>query len=229
MTIGILETGLPPKRLIPEYGTFVDMFEELIGPGFDYQRFDVASGELPDPARPHEAYLVTGSSAGVYDDLPWIAAASDFLRAVKGRSKLVGVCFGHQLMAQAFGGRVIKSPNGWGIGLHTYRMADREPWMDAEAPIAVAVSHQDQVVEAPPNARVIGGSAFTPMGVLAWDDQPAISMQCHPEFSAPYAKALLETRWAEQTLGSEAQAAIASLDAPNDRLRVGGWIRDFLR
>jgi|SRR6185312_11249668 len=228
MSIGILETGRPPGRLIPDYGDYVDMFEGLIGPGVDYARFDVAAGELPDPARPHDGYLVTGSPAGVYDDLPWIAALGDFLRAVKGRSRLVGVCFGHQMLAQAFGGKVIKSPKGWGVGLHTYRMREREGWMDSAAPIAVAVSHQDQVVELAPGSRAIGGSDFCPNGVVVWDDQPAISMQCHPEFSPPYARALLETRWAEQTLGAEAEAAIASLAAPNDRERVGGWIRAFL-
>jgi len=229
MTIGILVTGEPPKSLEPRFGDYIDMFEGLIGRDLDYATFDVAGGELPASASVCEGYLVTGSAAGAYDDLAWIPPLEDFLRAAKGKARLVGVCFGHQLMAQAFGGKVVKSPKGWGVGLHRYAIGEGEAWMDAPAPIAVPVSHQDQVVALPPGARAIGGNAFTPMGVIAYGDQPAISMQCHPEFSADFAKALLETRWSAKVLGDEAaREAIASLNAPNDNRRVGGWIRRFL-
>ena len=74
--------------------------------------------------------MITGSAAGVYDPLPWIAPLKDFLVSAKGRAKLVGVCFGHQVMAEAFGGKVIKSPKGWGLGLHAYEVVRREGWMD---------------------------------------------------------------------------------------------------
>ena len=104
------------------------------------------------PEQACDAYVITGSAAGAYDDLPWIAPLSNFLTDVKGRAKLVGVCFGPQMMAQAFGGQVVKSPKGWGVGLHTYRITTKEPWMDSAAPIAIAVSHQDQVVALPPGA-----------------------------------------------------------------------------
>jgi len=228
MTIGILETGAPPRSLRAAFGSYPAMFRSLIGEGRDYLTFDVAGGELPSPEARCDAYVVTGSEAGVYEERPWIAPLAEFLRSVKGRAKLVGVCFGHQMMAEAIGGKAIKSPMGLAIGLHTYTFQAKEPWMDSAAPIAAAVSHQDQVVELPPGARVVGGSEFTPMGVIAYDDQPAISMQCHPEFSPPYAQALLRTRWAETELGERAQVAIAELDAPNDHARLGGWIRAFL-
>jgi GMP synthase-like glutamine amidotransferase len=228
MTIGILETGAPPRSLRGEFGDYPMMFQALIGPERDYRSFDVAAGELPSSAEACAAYVVTGSPAGVYEDLPWIKPLADFLRAAKGRAKLVGVCFGHQMMAEAFGGQVIKSPKGFAMGLHRYALGADEPWMDSTAPITAAVSHQDQVVAVPPGARVVGGSDFTPMGVIAYDDQPAISMQCHPEFSPAYAQALLNTRWAETALGEKAKVAIAELDRPNDHARLGGWIRSFL-
>jgi GMP synthase-like glutamine amidotransferase len=224
MIIGILETGRPPRALQPGFGTYPDMFEALLGPGHDYRVFDVQAGALPDPDARFDGHVITGSPAGAYDDLPWIAPLEDFLRAVKGRTPLVGVCFGHQIMAQAFGGRVEKSARGWGVGLQTYEMTAREAWMDSAAPIAIPVSHQDQVVEAPSGARVIGGNDFNPFGVLAYEG--AISMQCHPEFAPAYATALIEAR-AEQ-LGSLAAPAVHSLQGPNDCARVGGWIRQFL-
>jgi hypothetical protein len=76
--------------------------------------------------------------------------------------------------------------------------------------------------------RVIAASDFTPFGALAYDDQPAISIQLHPEFEPAYAKALIESRRGTRFSPAQADAAIASLDAPDDRARVGGWIRRFL-
>jgi GMP synthase-like glutamine amidotransferase len=229
--IGILETGRPPEQLIGEFGDYVDMFSGMLaGAGVKAQvrAYDIQAGGLPAAPEENDAYLITGSSAGVYDPLPWIEPLKAFLVASKGRAKLVGVCFGHQIMAEAFGGRVIKSPKGWGLGLQSYGVDRREAWMDAAATIAVPASHQDQVVELPPNARVIASSDFTPFAALAWTDQPAISIQPHPEFDPAYASALIERRL--ETVLDEAQgrAAIETLKQPNDRARVGGWIGRFL-
>ena len=226
MTIGILETGEPPGALRQRFGSYAGMFKHLLGSDRDYRVFDVQAGDLPNPISPIEGYVITGSPAGAYEDLPWIPPLEDFLRMTDRRTPIVGVCFGHQIMAQAFGGRVEKSSKGWGVGLHVYDIASREPWMDETAPIAVPASHQDQVVEPPPGARVIGGSAFTPFGMLAYEDRRAISIQSHPEFDPAFAAALIELR--AERLGSLAPPAVRSLQAPNDCARVGGWISRFL-
>ena len=139
---------------------------------------------------------------------------------------MVGVCFGHQIMAEALGGRVEKSDKGWGAGLHRYDIVRREAWMDGVEAIAVPASHQDQVVIQPLATDVIAASDFTPLAGLAWTDRPAISFQFHPEFSPALAKALIELRY---DVVPDSDTAIASLDAPNDNARVGGWIRRFLQ
>ena len=227
MKIGLLETGEPPEALRPTFGGYGGMFQDLLGPGHDYVVYDVQAGVLPaDPAE-CDAYIVTGSSAGVYDDLPWIAPLKAFL-VEAGRQPLVGVCFGHQVMAEAFGGKVVKSDKGWGVGLHVYDVAEPQPWMDGHAKVAVPASHQDQVVEIPPGARAVAGSAFTPAGMLVYDDRPAISMQFHPEFDPAYARALIEARRGSRFTDAQADAAIASLGGANDRGRVAGWIEAFL-
>ncbi len=225
MKLAILETGRPPAALVERFGDYPTMFRRVLGAEFPFDRFDVAAGELPSDPSAYEAYLITGSPAGVYDGLPWIAPLEEFLRAARDR-KLVGVCFGHQIMAQAFGGRVEKSDKGWGIGLQQYAIDRIEPWMDEVAAIAVPGSHQDQVVEQPPNTRVIASSPFTPFAALAWTDRPAISVQFHPEFQPDYAKALIAARYDRLP---EPDSAIASLDEPNDNALVADWIRRFLR
>lgn len=223
MKIAVLETGVPPAPLGDEFGSYPDMFADLLGPNFELETFDVQTGSLPAPAA-HGAYLVTGSPAGVYEPLPWIAPLMEFIRAASD-AKMIGVCFGHQVMAQALGGEVMKSPKGWGAGLHRYDVMRPQPWTNGEQHVAIPASHQDQVVRQPPSTSVVAGSDFTPFAALAWNDRPAISFQFHPEFTVGYAKALIEKRY---DLVNDPDAALASLDAPNDNARVGQWMRNFL-
>jgi GMP synthase-like glutamine amidotransferase len=224
MKIAILETGRPPGTLADEFGDYPTMFARLLEPAFEIESFDVQAGELPADPGAHPAYLITGSPAGVYEPLPWIAPLCSFIRAAS-QAKMVGICFGHQVMAQALGGRVEKSEKGWGAGLHRYSLVEREPWMDAVNSIAVPASHQDQVVVQPPNTQILAKSDFTPLAALAWTDRPAISFQFHPEFSPAFAKALIEKRY---DIVPDPDRAMASLDAPNDNERVAGWLRNFL-
>lgn len=141
---------------------------------------------------------------------------------------MAGICFGHQVMASAFGGEVIQSPKGWGIGLHTYDVFERRPWMDEATAIRAPVSHQDQVVRRPDGSRVLAGSDFTPNGALEYTDFPAISFQCHPEFEPAFARALIERR-RHRLDPALAEAALSSLEQPNDNVRLAGWIASFLR
>ena len=227
MKLGILETGRPPRSLQPQFGDYPGMFRALLGEGaYAYSTFRVFDGELPDRPEACDAYLVTGAAAGVYDPLPWIAPLQQFIRSAGGR-KMVGICFGHQVMAEALGGHVELSDKGWGAGLHRYSIARREPWMDGEpaTDIAVPASHQDQVVIQPPNTEVVAASGFTPYAGLAWTDRPAISFQFHPEFEPAFAKALIAERYDRVP---DPETAIASLDQPNDNPRVAAWVRRFL-
>lgn len=226
--IGVLQAGAPPEALSGR-GAYGEMTLALLGPGFVHHIFDVQAGELPGGPEVADAYVVTGSSAGVYDALDWIAPLKGFLQAASGCAKLVGVCFGHQLMAEAFGGVVAKSHKGWGIGLHAYDLVRRERWMDDGPPrFAIPASHQDQVIVPPPRARVVAESAHAPFAALAYADHPAISFQGHPEFAPAFAQALIESRRGDRFSDAEADRAVASLREPHDLERVGGWIRRFL-
>ena len=225
--IALLETGTPPAALKDRFDDYPTRFRALLGDDVATERFDVQAGRLPEDPAAFRGVIITGSAAGVYDDLPWIAPLLDWLRAARGRTRLVGVCFGHQAMAQAFGGHVAKSDKGWGVGLHRYEVTGREPWMSPRPDtVAIPVSHQDQVLVAPADARVTMTSAFTPYAGLAWED--AISFQCHPEFQPEYAAALVENRRGTRVSEALADEAVASLAGPNDRAVLAAWIRGFL-
>lgn len=229
MKIGVLETGASPRALQSAFGRYPAMFERLMAaPGDQWVTYDVRKAAFPQAVDECAAWVVTGSAAGVYDQAPWISPTMDFLRQAKGRAALIGICFGHQMMAQAFGGEAVKSPKGWGIGLHRYQVASRRPWMDDTATIAAPASHQDQVVRAPPGAMVLAANHFTPFGMLAYDDQRAVSLQLHPEFEPDFAAALIEARGATRYGEGPARAATASLTAASDGRRVGRWLRTFL-
>ena len=222
MRIGILECGRSPPELQARHGSYAAMSAALLGQ--PARIWPVLDGALPESATECDAWLLTGSPAGVYDPLPWIAPLLDFLRAARGRAKLVGICFGHQAMAQAFGGQVVKSDKGWGVGLHDYAVMPAA-WMDAPpASIRLAAMHQDQVVEKPADARVICASDFTPFAGLDYGD--AISFQFHPEFTPAFGQDLIRARVAP--LGERAGPALASYAQADDRALVAGWVARFL-
>ncbi len=225
MTIGILETGRPPVALRAQWGTYDDMIRAMLGRDRKYRSYDVQAGELPADPGECSAYVITGSPAGVYDDLPWIPPFLDFLRRVRGRAKLVGICFGHQAMAKAFGGEVVKSPKGWGLGIHRYEIVEPPPGMLEPLAFAIPAFHQDQVVTLPPGARVLAASEFTPFASIGYDDN-TVSVQGHPEFSPAFSAALLEAK--RDVYGPLAAPALLSLLQPDDGGRAANWLRHFI-
>lgn len=225
MVIGIIQCGDAPPSLVPEHGPYGAMVARLVEGAGTCRVFDATRSHWPADVRSCDAYVLTGSPAGVYEEHAWIADLAAFLRDARGKSKLVGICFGHQMLAQTFGGKVIKSPRGWGIGVHRYDVVDRSHWMDDSGSVAAPASHQDQVVACPPDARVLLSSAFTPFAAL--DYGYAISFQCHPEFTTAFGRSLIELR--REVYGAHADAALASYDMPDDRTRLGQWITIYLR
>jgi GMP synthase-like glutamine amidotransferase len=202
MKVGILETGEVSRELAARHGDYPAMFVRRLGaaaPGLEFAVVRVVAGEMPAAPGQADAWLITGSRHGVYDDLPWIEPLKDFVRAcIAARVPVVGVCFGHQLLAEALGGRAVKSERGWVLGLQDYDVTARAGWM-AELPdrFALRAVHQDQVVALPPSATVLASSPGCPYAALAYGDLEspvAISVQPHPEFDADYTADLLALR-----------------------------------
>lgn len=228
MRVGILRTGRLPVEMEAVVGSYQTIIGTALGADHEYVEFGVADGELPDSAAA-DAYVITGSASSAYDPDPWIAAFVDWLRALDPATPLVGFCFGHQVMAHAFGGVVQRAAEGLLVGLHEYEVTGRQDWMDEPNRFALPVSHYDQVVLPPASAQVIAASNQCRYAALRYRDRRALSFQAHPEFSIKLAAMIVE-RWHARGFIDRADAdlAQASLSRPDDCTRVRGWIRRFL-
>lgn len=234
MKLTIIETGRPPEPIVRDFPGYPVMIDALLRPHVPGLRIEVVSiidgDALPNLDRV-EAALVTGSPVGVYDPIDWIDPLKTWIREAGQRAiPQVGICFGHQIMAEAFGGHAHKAPGGWGLGRHAYDVASRETWMQGtsgKGPLNLAVSHQDQVLVAPPTARVLAKSAFTPFAALIYDHAPAMSFQGHPEFCKRFTDALIRSRRGTRFPEALADAALESLHHPLDGDLVAQWISAF--
>ncbi|MCD7058902.1 glutamine amidotransferase-related protein [Pelagibacterium xiamenense] len=232
MKLTIIRTGGVPAPLADQYPSYPAMFQGMFerdGAKLAYETVELDAGApLPDPES-LDAILITGSAYGVYDDVAWMEPLRAFIRgAHAARTKMVGICFGHQVIADALGGDVRKSEKGWGLGRHTYQIACRPPFLDApRASLSVACSHQDQVITPPEGARVVLSSEFTPNAGLHYANGTTLSFQPHPEFSDEYALQLVRLRkgLAEDAVIEKAKASFAK---PSDSPLLTRAISRFL-
>lgn len=222
MLIGILQTGRAPDSLDPALGDYPDMFTRLLADeGFTFRIYKVLEGELPQTPADCDGWLITGSRFGVYEDHAFIKPMEDFIRsAFAARIPVVGICFGHQLMAQAMGGRVEKYDGGWSVGPTEYQFDT--------GPVVLNAWHQDQVVDLPPTAKVIGRNAFCDNAALLYDDV-GLSIQAHPEFSREVIQGLMTTRGRGVVPDDRLDRAEAQLDRPLDRVPLAKRIAAFFR
>ena len=234
MQVTIIETGRAPGRLSEDFPRYPSMFVSLLGAAdrdLTFSTVAVLDGEsLPAPAD-CEAVLITGSPFGVYDSTPWMDPLRGFIRGVfAAKRPMIGVCFGHQVIADAMGGDVRKSDKGWGVGRHVYDVTTPQDWMaGAGQTIALSVSHQDQVITPPRGAVTLARSSHTDHAMLAYADAPVMSLQGHPEFSDAFVAALYAARRGKTLTDAQVDGAIASLGSPADSVMVGEWMARFLR
>ena len=232
LKLGILNAIHPEQSSLDWGGTPVDgyiRFLRSVDAPFEFIGYAVAQGELPPSPDACDAYLISGSPKGVYDTDPWIAALADFIRAAyAANKKLVGICFGHQILAHALGGNAEKSDHGWGLGLKQFTITGSKPWMpDPPTECALYFAHQDQVTALPPGAERLGSSAFCQNALFAIDDR-VLGIQGHPEFSTPMMQQIL-ARADGHVPPEYVSEAERSLDSGlPDAQRVGQWLVNFL-
>lgn len=209
MKIGILITGHVAEALQAEHGNYDLMFQQfLAGHGFSFEAWYVVDGQFPRSPSEADGWLITGSKHGVYEDHAWIDPLERLIRAiVADHLPLVGICFGHQIIAQALGGHVEKFDGGWSVGRTTYQ-GERGPYI-------LNAWHQDQVITPPDGARVLASSDFCKYAMLAIGDH-VLTVQPHPEFSPAYTADLARVRGPGVVPDALLERALLDIDGPND-------------
>lgn len=233
MRIGLLETDILYDDLIKDYGSYGLMFEkyfrQLDNSELEFAYYHVQQGELPLHLAECDAYIVTGSKAGAYEDHAWIEPLTNWIVAAdQAKVKVLGICFGHQIIAQALGGSVEMSDKGWGMGVRSLSTIADSPFAQSlPKSLDLIYSHKDQVIELPPTARNFLSDNFCPYAGFTIG-QHIVTFQGHPEFSAEYSKRLLVRR--ADSIGEPTfSQGIDSLRQNTDANYIGRLILDFLR
>jgi GMP synthase-like glutamine amidotransferase len=219
MQIGILQTGESPDAL-RDQGDYPDFFETLLaGRGLTFRRFAVLRNDFPGDVHDCDGWLITGSRFGAYEDHAWIPPLEAFIRsAYAAHVPVVGICFGHQIIAQAMGGKVEKYQGGWSVGPTEYDFGDRTYTLNAW--------HQDQVVQKPDGAQVIASTGFCENAALLYDDR-MFTVQPHPEFRKEFIEGLIKVRGPGLVPAPILADATQRLDTPTDGPAMADRIADF--
>lgn len=232
MRVAILQCGNVSEKFQPRFGDYPEMVRDMfvgLTPPLAFNTYDCQRGQLPAHIDAYDFYITTGSKASVYEDAEWIQDLIRFIQVLAGhKKKLIGICFGHQLIAMACQGKVENSAKGWGVGIAKNRMSFCPKWM-SENPTAINIlaSHQDQICELPESAQVIAESDFCPFFMVQWSNH-FLSIQGHPEWKAAYAKVLMEDR-IEIIPADKIAAGIESLQVEPDNALFARWVIEFVQ
>jgi len=222
MKIGILQTGHAPEEIITTRGDFDAHFRRLLdGHGFTFETYNVVDMQFPDALTDCNSWLVTGSKHGAYEDHPFIPPLEALIRDIYAADlPMVGVCFGHQIIAQALGGKVEKFEKGWAVGRREY------DWNGA--PVALNAWHQDQVVERPAEARVVASNHFCENAALIYGKK-VFTVQPHPEFDATFVEGLADHRGPGVVPDAQLAEVRENLPRPIDNGLVADQIAQFFK
>jgi GMP synthase-like glutamine amidotransferase len=222
MLIGILQTGQSPDVLREEAGDYPEMFTALLADqGLSFRTYSVETMDFPASVHDCDGWLITGSRHGAYEDHPFIKPLEAFIRqAIAAGVPLVGICFGHQIIAQAMGGKVERFAGGWAVGPQDYDFGTRT--------ITLNAWHRDQVTVLPPGAEVLAHNDFCANAALVYGTS-ALSFQAHPEFRDAFVEGLMAARGPGVVPDALMAAARDRLGAGNDSALVAAQIAAFFR
>ena len=232
MKIGILKADKVRHELRDHFGEYPAMFENLLREvevDIEIVIYDVISGEYPKQMDEVQGYIITGSKMSVYDEIDWIKELGKFVQELHNKKKkLIGICFGHQMVAHYLGGKTQKSDKGWGVGIQESKFTKAATSYGSEGQTYNLVcSHQDQIVEPAPSSVVLASSDFCPYSMLQIEDH-ILTFQGHPEFNKDFSRSLLDLRkndFDENTY----QEGLDSLTKNTDAHAVGKWIVNFIK
>ena len=233
LNLGLLLCDDVPKEGQQQYGNYTKMFRSgihAVDENIELTAYTAYQEELPEQPQNHDGYIISGSSASVFEDKQWIRNLMAFVRQCYQQNiKVVGICFGHQLIAQALGGETIRSDNGWGFGIHPAKFGKQPHWInDFDSHYKLIVIHQDQVVDLPAGFDTVASNDFCPNSMIT-DNRLMLGIQGHPEFSKEYCAYRAEAR--RELIGEDKYQETLSLLESNETQsgKVLGWVSDFFR
>ncbi len=227
MKLGLLVCDHVRPEFLGISGDYDDMFRRLFAGYEDVEMvtYDAIGGELPADPSECDAWLTTGSRHSVNDDAQWIRDLEEFVRRVAAAGvPFIGICFGHQLLAKAMGGSVVKSDVGWGVGM---KVVEVRPDLGLGDSYQVLTSHQDQVEALPPGGEILGWNEHCPVSMLGVG-RTMVGIQGHPEFDVTYSEALMKSRRGHLIPEDTVDAGLATLDQPLDTGGLADWILRFV-
>jgi len=235
MRLGILAAGITPDELLVEHGSYAQMIMALLDKtdsGYSFEVYDVRDNHFPENGEQCDGWIISGSKYSVYECAPWMLKLKELIKEIhRAKRPLVGICFGHQIIAEAFGGKVEKYEEGWGLGLHTYQLLDGSNFIQKpNETFTLNAVHQDQVVLKPECAEVFAASKFCQYAGLVYGDL-IISLQAHPEFDVKFEADLLSLRRGDtfpEDVTQSALKALGDVDVKTDQTKVASWLSNFL-
>tara|TARA_R110002124_G_scaffold89310_2_gene228387 strand:+ start:1160 stop:1867 length:708 start_codon:yes stop_codon:yes gene_type:complete len=231
MKIGLLECDHVREELRHIAGDYRNIFPALflqVAPLWEFTFYDVVNGQFPEKITECDAYICTGSSFSVYDQEPWVLQLKQFVVSIsESDRKFIGICFGHQMMGEALGGKVQKSEVGWCVGSHTFQVLQVESWMvPFRNAFNLLMMCQDQILTLPENTKLLAQSHDCPYAMIQIGNN-MLGIQAHPEFPKKYDQALMELR-KERIGANKVEMGIISLKLPTHELTFANWIKNFV-
>lgn len=230
MKLGILQMDELPDDFNSRYGGLVTIYSHLLGPGFEYEIFQVLNGQVPDDLHQVDGYLLGGSRDSAYTDKAPIKTVLSLVAGIhREEIPLVGICFGHQAVALSLGGEVSASPRGWEVGLRSIELSPEARqasfFSHLDNSVNLSTFHHDEVTKLPAGAVLLASNEFSRNQAYALDN--ILCFQSHPEFTRDLLKYFIDSN-RNNISDDDKAAALESLALPNDNLEVGKAIRKFL-
>lgn len=230
MKLCILDNDHLDAAAAPRWHSYGRMTEQLLRAADFAGEVDIfvaRDGHYPADWSAYDAVVLTGSRSDAFGDDDWVQTLRAHVQQrLAAQQKLVGICFGHQLIAHCLGAPVGRAPQGWGVGRNTYEWLGPAGVANAQGQINLLASHQDQVLALPEGATLLARNDHCPVAAYAVGDQ-VLCVQPHPEFDADYSGYLLDTR--RERFGEDLyQRAKAALQPEHDGLAYARFVLRFL-
>lgn len=235
----ILLAGHASEYIRNTYGGVSSLFKHMLSDvGETWDTYHVVDGNFPsdDDLHKYEGFIVTGSFEDAHGSTPWVLHLCDVIqKAHRMKRKLLGICFGHQVISRALGGKTGRSAHGWELGLKkVVLVADAmysKPYaLKLPSSLSILEIHQDEVYKVPPGGEVLASSENTGIEIFAMGNQ-VLGIQGHPEFTEDITLDILDGYSRKQRVSEEVirQAKLSLREGKADHEILKKMCKSFIK